>query len=170
MKTLISDLMSGMMGGLAWTRPEGCFAEVGVYQGGSAKILYSISERQGRKLFLYDTFTGMPFKGEFDTHDIGLFSDCSEDEIKAVMPNAIVSKGIFPESMVAMPPVAFVHADADQYQSTLDVIKVFSPLMVKGGMMLFDDYYCVPSCILAVDEHFKDIKRLLPDGRAVVTF
>lgn len=158
------------MGGLAWSSPEGCFAEVGVYQGGSAKILYSISEKQGRKLFLYDTFAGMPFKGEYDTHDVGMFSDCSEDEIRAAMPNAIVSKGVFPESLVEMPPVAFVHADADQYQSTLDVIKTFSPLMVSGGMMLFDDYYCVPSCILAVDEFFKDTKQVLPDGRAVVTF
>jgi len=134
--------------------------------------LYSISERQGRKLFLYDTFTGMPFKGEFDTHDVGLFSDCSADEVQASMPNAFVVKGVFPQSVVDMPKVAFVHADADQYQTTVDVINVFSPLMVKGGMMLFDDYYCVPSCILAVDEYFKGKKSFstLPDGRGVVKF
>ena len=162
--------MAGMMGGLAWTRPEGSFVEVGVYQGGSAKILYSISQRQGRKLFLYDTFTGMPFKGEFDTHDMGMFADCSADEIRTAMPQAIVIPGVFPQSLVEMPSIAFVHADADQYQSTVDIIKVLSPLMVKDGMMLFDDYYCVPSCILAVDKFFKDTKQVLPDGRAVVTF
>jgi len=157
------------MAGLAFTRPPGCFAEVGVYQGGSARELYSVSKRQGRKLYLYDTFSGMPFKGEFDTHDIGLFSDCSAEEVQSSMPEAIVIKGIFPQSVVEMPPVAFVHADADQYQTTVDIIKVFSPLMVKGGIMLFDDYYCVPSCVLAVDEYFKDVATL-PDGRAVVTF
>jgi O-methyltransferase len=169
LKTLIGDLMTGMMGGLAWSRPEGCFAEVGVYQGGSARVLYSIAERQGRKLFLYDTFSGMPFKGEFDTHDVGMFSDCSAEEVQKAMPRAIVCAGVFPGTVVAMPPVAFVHADADQYQSTVDIIKTFSPLMVDGGMILFDDYYCVPSCIKAVDEYFSD-KKLLPDGRAVVTF
>jgi O-methyltransferase len=169
MTTLVSDLMMGMMGGLAWTCPDGCFAEVGVYQGGSAKILYSIAQKQGRDLFLYDTFSGMPFKGEFDTHDAGMFSDCSVDDIQARYPNSIVCQGIFPESVVKMPRVAFVHADADQYQSTLDICKTFTPLMVKGGMILFDDYYCVPSCIKAVDEFFP-IKKILPDGRALVQF
>lgn len=180
MTTLISDLRLGVMAGLAFTRPHGCFAEVGVYQGGSAKVLYSVSQRQGRKLFLYDTFAGMPFKGKFDTHDVGMFADCSAEEVQLALPEAIIVKGVFPETVVAMPPVAFVHADADQYQTTVDIINVFSPLMAKGGMMLFDDYYCVPSCILAVDEYFKDenvlsngsviTKRVLPDGRALVTF
>lgn len=169
MTTLIGDLMLGYMGGLAWSRPEGCFAEVGVYQGGSARVLYSISQRQGRKLFLYDTFSGMPFQGEHDQHHVGQFSDCSVDDISANMPDAILGVGIFPETKLEMPPVAFVHADADQYQSTVDICKVFTPLMVKGGIILFDDYYCVPSCIKAVDEYFPN-RELLPDGRAVVRF
>lgn len=169
MTTLITPDMLGVMSGLAWSRPEGCFAEVGVYQGGSARALYAVSERQGRKLYLYDTFTGMPFAGEFDTHAVGLFADCSVDDIRASMPNAVVVQGIFPQSLVPMPSIAFVHADADQYQSTLDVCRVFGPMMVKGGMILFDDYYCVPSCIKAVDECFPN-RELLPDGRAVVRF
>ena len=173
MTTLISDLMMGYMGGLAWTTPKGCFVEVGVYQGGSAKVLYSIAQKQGRELFLYDTFKGMPFKGEFDTHDVGLFSDCCVDEIRWNFPKACVVEGVFPQShidqKIDVPPVAFVHADADQYQTTLDICKTFSPMMVKGGMILFDDYYCVPSCIKAVDEFFPD-KQILPDGRALVIF
>ena len=171
MTTLISDLMMGCMGGLAWSTPEGCFVEVGVYQGGSARVLYSMAQKQGRELYLYDTFKGMPFKGEFDTHDEGLFADCSADAIRAMFPKAHVIEGVFPDSHsgIDLPPIAFVHADADQYQSTIDICKTFSPLMVKGGMMLFDDYYCVPSCIKAVDECFSD-KRILPDGRAVVMF
>lgn len=167
MRTLVSDLMTGMMGGLAWTCPEGCFVEVGVYQGGTARVLYSVSERQNRKLYLYDTFSGMPFKGEYDTHDIGMFYDCSAKDIRERMPNAVVCEGIFPHSMVDMPPIAFVHADADQYQTTKDIITCLSPKMVKGGMMLFDDYYCVPSCVMAVDE-LCPVKEILPDGRALV--
>ena len=167
MRTLVSDLMAGLMGGLSWTCPEGCFVEVGVYQGGSARVLYSVSERQGRKLFLYDTFSGMPFKGEFDTHDIGMFSDCSAQEIQSMYPNAVVCAGVFPGSIIDMPSVAFVHADADQYQTTKDIVSHLGPRMVKGGMMLFDDYYCVPSCIMAVDE-MCPVKEILPDGRALV--
>jgi O-methyltransferase len=169
MHTLIGDSMLGVMVGLAWSRPPGAFAEVGVYQGGSAKQLYAVSERQGRTLYLYDTFSGMPFKGEHDTHDVGMFADCSAEAIQEALPRARVVKGIFPRSVVKMPRMAFVHADADQYQSTLDICRIFKPLMVKGGMILFDDYYCVPSCIKAVDECFPN-RECLPDGRAVVRF
>lgn len=166
---LINDSMMGVMSGLAWSRPSGAFAEVGVYQGGSARSLYAVSERQGRQLFLYDTFCGMPFQGGHDTHPVGMFSDCSIDDIRRDMPNAIVVPGIFPQTVVPMPPMAFVHADADQYDSTLAICKVFAPLMVSGGLILFDDYYCVASCIKAVDEYFPE-RDVLPDGRAVVRF
>lgn len=161
--------MLGVMAGLAWSRPPGCFVEVGVYQGGSAKVLYNISEIQKRDLFLYDTFKGMPFAGEHDTHPVGMFADCSAESIRDAMPNAAVVVGVFPQSLVPMPPVAFVHADADQYQSTLNVCKTFAPMMVKGGMILFDDYSCVASCAKAVDERFPK-RELLPDGRALVRF
>jgi O-methyltransferase len=167
--SLIGDDMLGVMIGLAWSTPVGCFAEVGVYKGGSAKALYGVTERQGRALYLYDTFSGMPFKGEHDTHDEGMFADCSAEAVKEALPNAFVVKGIFPASVVKMPKVAFVHADADQYQSTLDICRTFAPLMVKGGMMLFDDYRCVQSCIQAVDECFPN-REVLPDGRALVRF
>jgi len=169
MPSVIPDHLLGVMVGLAWSRPTGCFAEVGVYQGGSAKYLNDVAKMQGRELYLYDTFAGMPFMGEYDQHPVGMFSECSEEEVKALVPEARVIRGVFPESAVEMPPVAFVHADADQYQSTIDVCKHFGPLMVEGGMILFDDYYCVPSCIKAVDECFPD-RKVLPDGRAVVVF
>ncbi len=161
--------MLGVMAGLAWSRPDGAFAEVGVYKGGSARVLYQLAKEQGRKLYLYDTFSGMPFKGYHDSHDVGMFADCSYDEVRNAMPEAVTVKGVFPESAVPMERVAFVHADADQYQSTVDICKVFEPLMVEGGMILFDDYRGVASCIKAVDECFPR-RKVLPDGRAVVRF
>lgn len=163
--SLISDEMLQTMKDLAESTPKGCFVEVGVYKGGSAKVLYGL----GRKLFLYDTFSGMPVCGPDDQHNIGDFSDCSYEEVCAEMPKAIVVKGVFPESLVKMPKVAFVHADADQYESTANICKVFPPLMAKGGMILFDDYRSLPGCIKAVDEFFPE-KEILPDGRALVRF
>jgi len=111
----------------------------------------------------------MPFQGEFDSHAVGMFADCSAEDIKAMLPNALVISGVFPETVVAMPSIAFVHADADQYQSTKDICRIFKPLMVDGGMILFDDYRGVESCIKAVDECFPN-RVVLPDGRALVTF
>lgn len=167
--SLIGERLLGVMEGLAWSRPRGAFAEVGVYKGGSAKVLYGVAIAQGRELFLYDTFAGMPFKGEHDQHEVGVFADCSYEEVTKEMPKATTVKGIFPSSAVAMPPMAFVHADADQYESTRAVCEKFAPLMVDGGMILFDDYRGVHSCIKAVDEMFPD-RKVLPDGRAVVCF
>jgi hypothetical protein len=167
--SLIGERLLGFMAALAWSRPKGAFAEVGVYQGGSAKVLYEIAKHQERNLFLYDTFSGMPFKGEHDQHEAGAFADCSVDEIKAAMPDAVVVQGVFPKSIVPMPKMAFVHADADQYESTKDVCLLFGPMMVPGGMILFDDYRGVGSCIKAVDECFPN-REILPDCRAVVRF
>ena len=45
----------------AKTTPAGCFVEVGVWKGGSASYLTEVAEQQNREIFLYDTFTGIPF-------------------------------------------------------------------------------------------------------------
>jgi O-methyltransferase len=120
--------------------PEGCFVEVGVYKGGSASYLTELAEQQSRKIFLYDTFEGMPFQGEYDGHAVGEFSDTSFDAVKSALPYAIVTQGIFPDSAIEMPKIAFAHIDVDQYKSYIDCINYLSPLMVSGGIMWFDDY------------------------------
>ena len=53
--------------------PEGCFVEVGVYQGGSAQRLYKVAFERECDLHLFDTFEGMPFQGEHDRHKAGEF-------------------------------------------------------------------------------------------------
>lgn len=169
MQSVIGDSLLDMMVGMALATPDGSFAEVGVFQGGSAIRLYQAAQHQKRRLYLFDTFSGMPFKGEWDSHEIGDFADCSYEKIVQAMPQAIVYKGVFPENLPNFGPVAFVHADADQYQSTIAICDVFKPLMVPGGLILFDDYRGLPGCIKAVDERFPR-RIVLPDGRALVKF
>jgi O-methyltransferase len=166
----IDDERLRTLGRFAEIVPPGCFVEVGVFKGGSAQVLYEVAQRQGRTLYLYDTFTGIPFRDEIDLHAIGNFSDCDEASIRAAMPDAVVVKGVFPGSKIDMPPIAFVHSDADQYQSTRDVCLVLGPMMVKGGLMLFDDYRVLQGCIKAVDECFPTRHVLPNDGRALVRF
>lgn len=149
--------------------PRGAFVEIGVYQGRSARRLYAVAQVQGRELYLYDTFCGMPFQGELDGNPVGSWADTSVEAVRARMPKAHVIAGVFPESLVAMPPVAFVHADADQYESTAAICKIMPGLMVKGGMILFDDYGVgdCQGCTAAVQEYFKEF-RVLDTGRALV--
>lgn len=154
---------------LASSAPPGGFAEVGVYKGGCAALLYSIADDQGRTVDLFDTFCGMPFQGEHDEHKIGDFADADLPKIRAWMPNARIHVGIFPETMPDdMPPLAFVHVDCDQYQSVRDCIDYLYPLLVPGGVMLFDDFGVLRSAEMAVNERFPGKINLTPQGKGYV--
>lgn len=152
--------------------PPGAFAELGVYKGGTAWHLAAIAREQDRRLWLFDTFTGIPFADDVDHHKPGDFADTTRQAVEAVIPDALIVEGVFPESAARLPldPFAFVHVDADQYRSVLAACKVFGPRMVPGGVMWFDDYGALAGATLAVDEAFPGrIERVLR-GRCLVRF
>jgi len=153
---------------LAGYAPKGSFAEVGVYQGGSAAVLYELAERQGRNLHLFDTWEGMPFCGENDDLPVGCFADVDLPKLKREMPRAKFYQGIFPETMPKyLEPLAFVHVDCDQYQSILDSIDYLFPLLVDGGVMLFDDWTHLPGAQKAIMQRFNQA-RMTPQGKPFV--
>jgi hypothetical protein len=138
-ETLLGQLALDSICETARNCPPGCIVEFGVYKGGSAWHLAKVAREQGRELHLYDTFKGIPYRIEIDNHLVGDFKDGDYEGICKLLPEAHVHKGIFPDTLVPMGPVAFVHVDADQYQSIKAAIDVLGPLMVKGGAMIFDD-------------------------------
>lgn len=146
----------------------GCFVEVGVYKGGSAFHLAKVAEDQFRKIFLYDTFKGIPYACADDTHKIGDFGDTDSSTVQAEIPYATVVTGVFPGSAVPMPPVSFAHIDCDQYQSVRDAILYLEPRMAFGGIMWFDDYGCLPGATRAVDEIFGDRIIITKTHKALV--
>lgn len=119
--------------------PPGCFVEVGVYKGGTAWHLTRLAAGQDREIFLYDTFTGIPYQGPRDSHKVGDFHDTSYRKVRAALPYATVVKGIFPLSAVDMPPVAFAHLDCDQYDAVYGAVTYLISRMVPGGIIWFDD-------------------------------
>lgn len=137
---------------LASLSPAGCFVEFGVWRGGSAFHLARVAQAQGRELHLYDTFTGIPYRGEFDQHNVGDFQDTDYEAVCRAVPYASIHKGLFPDALVEMPPVAFAHIDCDQYESVCAALEHLGPLMAPGGAMLFDDYHCLASATKAVHE------------------
>lgn len=161
---------------IATAMPAGAFAELGVYQGGTAWWLGHVARSQARELWLFDTFTGIPNADAVDLHKVGDFGDTSLAQIEALIHDAIIVPGVFPGSAqgYALPPLAFAHVDADQYSSVKAACEVFGPLMVPGGVMWFDDYGCpsTPGATQAVDECFAG--RIEPPtrsgGRALVRF
>jgi len=148
--SLVRQASADAMLELAQGTPQGCFVEVGVYKGGTAVLLHDLAQRQQRDLFLYDTFTGIPYKAVVDEHEIGDFADTSVDEVRQCCPCAIIVPGIFPQSAVYMGPVAFAHIDCDQYQAHCESIEFLLPKMVRGGVIWFDDSTALYGARLAV--------------------
>ena len=157
---------------LAESTPQGPFVEVGVYKGGSAQVLYEVSQRQKREIYLYDTFEGIPFQGEFDSHKTGDFADASYEEVSRSLPRAVVQKGVFPNLKSIVPAkIAFAHLDVDQEKSYRDCLSVIGPRMVVGGMILCDDY-CLDGAARAIDDFVKStgVKSNPMDSRMLLLF
>ncbi len=151
----------GLMCRLAKRAPPGNLAEVGVYRGHSAKLLYQIAIRRKSKLWLYDTFTGHPYHNPGLDHpkEVVGYRWCGPRVIAAIQrvcPEALMVEGIFPQSVdPLMQNLAFVHIDVDSFQSTDETIAYLKTRMVPGGIMLFDDYGKIRGARLAVQKHFK---------------
>jgi hypothetical protein len=138
---------------LARTRPVGAFVEVGVFQGGSAWHLHELALRQGRQVYLCDTFRGMPHRGSNDPHPCGDFAATSAEAVRAVCPRAVLVEGVFPESAagIDLGLIAFVHLDVDQEKSYGDALEYFRERVVDDGVIWLDDYGCLPGATIAVD-------------------
>lgn len=151
--------------------PNKQIAEIGVYRGGSAKVLSRIADA----LFLFDTFAGMPVSGPLDSHKVGAFSDTSLELVKRLIPWAQCFPGKFPDTLkdADFRPglFGFVHADVDQYESTKAVIEHMPQYMAPGGMILFDDFMVsgCEGCTQAVSESFRHI-LITEVGKALVIF
>jgi hypothetical protein len=147
----------------------GAFAEVGVYLGGTAWHLAKIARIRDVNLYLYDTFKGLPYchteKG--DSLEVGMFEDTSAALVRSSIPDAIICEGIFPDTLVDMGPLSFVHCDCDQYEAINQTILKLYPILVPGGIMVFDDYYHLKGATDVVDEYFKN-PRFTPGNKAVV--
>lgn len=124
----------------------GALAELGVYKGGNA--LRMAQAGMGKKIYLFDTFEGIPEKGPFDVHNVGDFSDVSLEEIRKMFEGfqADFRVGKFPETTKGI-EAAFtvVHIDADQYEATKAGLDYFWPRLVYGGYIVLDDY-AWPQC------------------------
>jgi O-methyltransferase len=161
--SIVSFRQLEAMYALAERSPPGAFAEIGVYQGGSAEVLYKLALKQNREIYLFDTFTGTPNSiPALDKHkvDAEFAAPGIENKIRKLMPLAHLRVGIYPYTHPQeMPGVAFLHVDCDQYLSYKAVIRRMWPLVVPGGVMLFDDYPYLDGAKKAVEEHF-DPKNL----------
>lgn len=125
---------------------EGSFAEIGVFRGGTAKLLAHVADAKAKKLHLFDTFAGMPETDvDRDLLGKGDFANTSLGEVKRFLaPHAspVFHQGEFPATAAGLEDERFslVHCDADIASSVEACCEFFYPRLVKGGVIVFDDY------------------------------
>ncbi len=176
----------------------GDFAECGVWKGGSVMLIGHLLLKAGisdRKIYLYDSFEGMPKPGENDgdwekaewekhRRDDQLNNWClsSLEEVKVNMAstgypaeNFIFIKGKVEETIPGMLPgkLALLRLDTDWYESTKHELIHLYPLLERGGILIIDDYGAWQGAKKAVDEYFADkepvfLNRLDFTGRLVI--
>lgn len=140
---------------------QGDAAEVGVYRGGIAKLIAKTAPH--KNVYLFDTFSGLPaVSEEINTHN-KRFNDTSLRSVKSLLrdcPNVTFYQGTFPDTASAIKDknFSFIHIDADLYKSVKDYLEFFYPRLVKGGVIVIDDYdsWAWPGVKKAVSEFLAD--------------
>ncbi len=129
---------------------KGDIAEVGVFQGRSAKNLASTFPNKA--IHLFDTFCGMPQPDpSIDSHKKGDFAGTSLSTVQVYLKdfkNINYWPGFFPTTALLLTHLkfAFVNIDVDLYRSTKDCLDFFWPRLVKGGIFFVQDDYPALRC------------------------
>ncbi len=132
-------------------RVEGDVAECGAYKGASAFFLarHILRNRLNKKLCLFDSFEGLssPSQKDGDWWRKGDLRS-SADDLRTTLsplgdlPFVEIYKGWIPKRFpeVSDRRFCFAHIDVDLLKPTSDSMEFFYPRLVKGGMILLDDY------------------------------
>lgn len=151
----------------------GDFAELGVFQGETAKIIHEMDPV--RTLRLFDTFTGFEEKDlEIETskdekYSPTHFSNTNLENVKEYIhgnENVHFYPGYFPETVQDLQneKYAFVHLDADLYKPTIAALDYFYPRLSPGGVIIIHDYnHNWEGLRKAVDEFLTSIPEKIID-------
>ncbi|MDO4747443.1 MAG: TylF/MycF/NovP-related O-methyltransferase, partial [Candidatus Saccharibacteria bacterium] len=155
---------------------EGDFVEMGCYKGDTSLLLAEILvenyvdkvvEKMGKsgekevekcsggknkkKLWIYDSFEGLPEKMEVDKSVLGeafkggelavTKREVKERFLRAGLPVPVIKKGWFADlTEVDLPEkIAFAFLDGDFYESIRDSLRLVVPRMADGGVLVVHD-------------------------------
>jgi len=133
---------------------EGGYAECGCYLGSSTAKFSLIAKLLNKKLYVFDSFEGIPANAEKHTFNIygektgfreGDFKG-SLDEVKTTissygsLENCIFIKGWYENSMPSFKnSLSAIYIDVDLASSTKTCLKYLIPLLTKGGSVASQD-------------------------------
>ncbi len=163
----------------------GDLVECGVWRGGSCMLMATTLLALGdtsRKLYLYDTFTGMAKPQEMDIHKRDGSEQISRweafqrdgynewcyaplDEVRKNLESTgypqdsiVWVKGEVEQTLPATVPehIALLRLDTDWYQSTAHELNHLYPRLTKQGILIIDDYGAYDGARLATDQYFAE--------------
>ncbi|NBX98507.1 hypothetical protein EB118_08540 [bacterium] len=168
------------------TGVEGDVVELGCFEGTSALFIQRVLKQLSldKKLWLYDSFEGLPDKTTEDDSAMGAqFKQGELKASKAVLAKNFVKAGLkIPEIKRAwfyeldpgdLPDkVCFAFLDGDFYESILDSLKLVWPKMAQGSTLIIDDYQnaALPGAAQAVNEFFanKNVQIIATKTLAII--
>jgi|SRR5882724_4071215 len=160
---------------IAINNVEGDLVECGVCNGGTAALIASLAGGEARRLWLYDSFEGMPETNDVDGADakqwvgkcVGAVETVYEAISIAGFPanRVVLRKGWFDDTFQQPLPdkISFLNIDADWYKSVSHCLETFYDNVVGGGVVLLDDFGYWEGCREAFYDFCADrkIKPLL---------
>jgi hypothetical protein len=164
----------------------GDFVECGVWKGGNIILLKRLIKKHNlkKKIYGFDTFEGMTEPSFYDVNynnktawrmfdehkkrKIG-FAMCSIEDVKKNIKlntefnNILLIKGKVEDTLKNkknLPKkISILRLDTDFYESTKIELEILFPRLVKGGILIIDDYGFWKGAKKAVDEYFCDYRQ-----------
>jgi O-methyltransferase len=127
---------------------KGDVCECGVYKGGTAMGMINLLQNSNKKLFLFDTFSGVPENSKKEeTKIFNLHHGFNEYSYEMVcdkfkkFQNARIIKGKIEDTLSTLKnEISFSHIDLNYYNSTLYSLNYIYDITQKDGIILLDDY------------------------------
>ena len=145
--------------------------EFGCYRGDTSLLLADLLvenhvEKSVKKLWIYDSFEGLPEKKAEDKSVLGVAfragelgvtkREVKERFLRVGLPVPVIKKGWFADLTEGDVPkeIAFAFLDGDFYESIRDSLKLVVPKMSEGGVLVVHDYTnpALPGVQRVVDE------------------
>ncbi len=144
---------------------KGDYVEIGVFKGKSAIVALEFMRAAGirRKSYFFDLFTGFTQESSLNSSDALFYKTHTETSLNFVQKllkpysNKIVKKiDIITDNIPKeIKTIALVNLDVDIYEAVAAALKKIDPLLVKGGIIICEDYGHTPllvGAMVAVDE------------------
>jgi len=133
-------------------KTDGDYVELGCYKGDTSLLIADAVRNSGKRLWIYDSFEGLPEKTLEDESALGqdfqkgalnvTKREVKERFLRAGLPVPAIKKAWFNELKDTDLPekIAFAFLDGDLYESIKVSLELIGGKMVSGGIVIIHDY------------------------------